>query len=465
MRFVFHNPHGLIWYKTHYYYFANELKSVAKCEYLFDYFYKDKKNKIYVYIDKYGWEVPPVIDSLSKFSTPLLNFYTWALINRLNPFRFKVITDIKKLRSDDVLMTFLYEHFTSFSGNFNTSREPMIEHFKKTKAYKVVHLSHYGFYAGLGSKNTSEADIDLFVSENNLAKNSKFFKHYYQWYKKDVYVLPFVFQSRFIRTKNFKDRTNKAVATGTITFPMVDNDFLSFFGDNQLHPMRLNIFNNSKKNIKYIDSFIYKYKIPVLSVPLKKEFSKTNNKTDNEKFLSNKFYSLPLVKSIIKNLSKLIRIPKLFKKQLAIILEIFTIFFKGESTENLNNEMDYYKIDIVKLYNEYKMFVVPEEAIDLPGIGFVEGMACGSAFIGKRDPMYEDVGLIDKVNYIGYDGTLNDLIEKITYYQYHGEELEAIAQEGYNFVNCNFTGKVVVENFLSKLKEELIIRKCISDNL
>ena len=54
------------------------------------------------------------------------------------------------------------------------------------------------------------------------------------------------------------------------------------------------------------------------------------------------------------------------------------------------------------------MFVVPEEANDLPGIGFVEGMACGSAYIGLDDGMYKDIGLIPRKHYITYDGTLED---------------------------------------------------------
>jgi hypothetical protein len=70
------------------------------------------------------------------------------------------------------------------------------------------------------------------------------------------------------------------------------------------------------------------------------------------------------------------------------------------------------------------MFIVPEEISGLPGIGFVEGMKCGTAFIGKECKMYSDLGLINGINYIGYDGTIGDLINKIIYYQNSAEELE-----------------------------------------
>ena len=49
-------------------------------------------------------------------------------------------------------------------------------------------------------------------------------------------------------------------------------------------------------------------------------------------------------------------------------------------------------------------------------LGFVEGMACGSAYIGLDDPMYKDIGLIPGKHYITYDGTLEDLKSKIAYY-------------------------------------------------
>jgi glycosyltransferase involved in cell wall biosynthesis len=113
----------------------------------------------------------------------------------------------------------------------------------------------------------------------------------------------------------------------------------------------------------------------------------------------------------------------------------------------------------VQRYNEYRMFLCPEEVVDLPSIGFVEGMACGAAFIGIRDPMYSDIGLIDKVHYIGYDGTLQDILKKIAYYQKNEQELEQIAEAGYNFVRQNFNGPRVAKEFLTYLEGEVIARK------
>ena len=83
----------------------------------------------------------------------------------------------------------------------------------------------------------------------------------------------------------------------------------------------------------------------------------------------------------------------------------------------LSEGKDYHRMDIVKKYNEYKMFIAPEESIGLSSVNVVEGMACGCAYIGLDHPMYTDLGMVDKQNYIGYDGTLDDLKSKIRYYQ------------------------------------------------
>lgn len=99
------------------------------------------------------------------------------------------------------------------------------------------------------------------------------------------------------------------------------------------------------------------------------------------------------------------------------------------------------------------MFVVPEEINDLPGIGFVEGMACGCAYIGKIDPMYTDLGLKPNYHYVGYDGSLKDLIKKINYYQKYPKELEKIANRGYQFVTKNFNGANVAKKFISDLEK------------
>ena len=57
------------------------------------------------------------------------------------------------------------------------------------------------------------------------------------------------------------------------------------------------------------------------------------------------------------------------------------------------------------------------------------------------------------VHYIGYDGTLEDLKAKITYYQQpqNQEELERIANAGYEFAQKHFRGDFVAKDLLERL--------------
>ena len=89
----------------------------------------------------------------------------------------------------------------------------------------------------------------------------------------------------------------------------------------------------------------------------------------------------------------------------------------------------------------------------IPGIGFVEAMACGCAYIGQTVGYYEEYGMKEGVHYIGYDGTKEDLIAKLEYWERPENQtaLERIANAGYEFVRKNFNKDVVAENLIDKL--------------
>lgn len=410
MRIVFHNPHTDQWFKRPLNYLVTRTNSVDKYSFIFNYIYKREKI-IYVYLDKSNCLVyGSIISILRKNIPPRIEFYLWVLTNRLNPFKFRIIKNIENLKKNDILLSFIISHFTNLSGKFNTSRKYLTACFSKTKAYKVVHLSHYGYNASIGSENTKKAEINLFVAENNLSKNSPFFKHFFDWYKKDVYMLPFVPKERFKNIKKFNERKNKAIATGTLTLPLIDNDFTGFYGNGILQPMRFKIYKNKEKILSCIDSYIANIE---------------ENKV-NHNITSNTFFLSKLINTIYSRFSL--------------------------------KQKKYFSFNIVQKYNEYKMFIVPEEVIGLPGIGFVEGMLCGAAFIGIEDPMYKDIGLIAGINYIGYDGTLGDLVNKIRFYQQNNEKLEKIANAGYLFVQSNFNKENVMKKFLKYLENEITKR-------
>lgn len=99
------------------------------------------------------------------------------------------------------------------------------------------------------------------------------------------------------------------------------------------------------------------------------------------------------------------------------------------------------------------MCIVGEERYGIPGIGFVEGMACGCAYIGLNNGLYDQYGLQEGVHYIGYDGTLSDLKAKIEYWQKaeNQERLESIARAGREYVRFNFNKQIVATHLLADL--------------
>lgn len=412
MRIVLHNPHCDNWYKTPVYYFLTRRKSIKKYEYILDYIIKEKIDFCF-YIDSSNTSIAG--RKLRKFFPPSVEFILWALLNKINISKYKIIRNIDNLKKNDVLISFLYRNFTSQSGSFISPRKIIINDFARCQAFKVIHLTHYMYNVGLGAKNAKEANINLFVAENNLKKNSHFYNHYFGWYNDDVYVLPFVPKDRYKKLTNFASRKNKAIATGTLTHPMRDNDFINYFKHHKVHPMRYEIYEKRKQISEYVDSYI-------------------SEMMEGKKWIENPSNNL-------------------FK----YIYEVIYSLSSGKQKK-------YFSFDIVQKMNEYKMFIVPEEVNDLPGISFVEGMACGSAYIGLKNAMYEDLGMKDKIHYIGYDGTLEDLIKKIGYYQSNNSELEVIAANGYELTRNIFNKSIVAKNFFSELEKILNIRMNYSNS-
>ena len=101
----------------------------------------------------------------------------------------------------------------------------------------------------------------------------------------------------------------------------------------------------------------------------------------------------------------------------------------GSILENHGRQTKYTSFDMVETFNGYKMFVCPEELVGMPGIGFIEGMACGCAYIGLDHDMYKGLGLIPGYHYITYNGTLEDLRRVVQYYMQCPNETQKIAEQ------------------------------------
>lgn len=248
-------------------------------------------------------------------------------------------------------------------------------------------------------------DPDLMYNESNMQKRFIAFDEYFGWFHKQYLVIPFVFGDRFKVTKPFNERENKAVSVGTITYPLY---LRKYYGTQCLQPTRKQIYDNAEELKPWVDC-------------------------NNSDYLAeDKPFNTDATANPVRRL-----INRLHDK-----------FFLG-------HQKKYYSFDMVEKFNNYKMCVVGEDIIGLPGIGFVEGMACGCAYIGQTVGYYEDYGMKEGVHYIGYDGTLDDLKAKISYYQQpeHQQELESIAKAGCEFVRSHFNGKAAAESLLNNLLE------------
>lgn len=380
-------------------------QSVAiKHKYLLDYLLEQDDIQVCSYINKRGFSMA------SSLPTPIMKFLNLFRFlehhyvlkkNGIDRKKIKVLKRLSDIKEDDIVI--LYRHcFTQ------------LDDAKDIKAFKAISMIHF-WGKRFESALMKEISPDVLVNEIDLGKHSEIFRRLYSWYQKDFIVHPFVFAPRFQNKKPFAERECKAFATGTITYKN-DLDFLEVYGDPCDQPARKQIKDNAESLRELIYCTSSDYAENAKNVEVKRNNAIT------------RFYK-------------------------ALHYKLF------ETQQNA-----YYSFDMVESFNNYKMCIVGEEILGIPGIGFVEGMACGCAYIGQNKGYYEDYGMKEGIHYIGYDGTLEDLKAKIRYYQRpeNQAELECIAKNGCEFVRNNFCGHVVAERLIQSLKVEQ--QKWIKEN-
>jgi len=328
--------------------------------------------------------------------------YLWCWLNDLNPFKQRIIFNRKKLdEKSDILFSFAFctEMFLN---------EQMIEKstIKSFGGKKLLHASHFYKLTKKISENVRKSGTKYMVAEADLKKSPYFNKFF--GFIDEVYVLPHVLRKRYVKTKGFEERKNICLALGTLVIEdesdESNKDYFDFFQTDTLHPMRKAIFENKASLTGLIDCNINFHNKDRIAITNKSNLYKKSN----------------------------------------IFKILYDLFFLSEGKE-------YHSMNIVEKYNEYKMFIAPEENIGLSSINLIEGMACGCAYIGIDHPMYTDLGMIDKQHYIAYNGTLDDLRNKIQYYQSHSQELADIAQNGYAFAKKRFSEKRITDDFMKYL--------------
>jgi glycosyltransferase involved in cell wall biosynthesis len=404
LKLVIYRPHDNIWFK-------NPVRNILKKQLLpnkyapfLDYLL-DSEHKVYFTTKLY---VDGGLKNLIKAAVEPFELLLWCMLNGINIKRVAFIFTKNALEDKDVLILMHYGTFTHEDASIAAQSQKLAKYLSSLSLYKLVHMTHYAYNPTIGSKNLGIFKPDLLVAENNLALNSDFYSRYFSNVADNFYQLPYVSSARFNRKAPFRERINKMVVSGSITFKMKDLEFKNFYKTDELQPLRRSIYERADKYTSEIKSLI----------------SDLNaSRAGDEKIKS----------------------PSFIQKLMRYFL-------------NKHPQLNYYKQDIVAVYNSHMMFAVPEEICNLPAIGFVEGMACGCAFFGLDDPMYRDLGLIPGVHYVTYDGSESDLIQKVQFYQSRTEELEKIANNGFEFVQNHLTPQIVYKKLLRKIEAGMACR-------
>ena len=372
-------------------------QSVAtKHRYLLDYLINNTNLEVCSYINHNGTSIASKLPSfLMKILTACRFIESrWVLKKNGLEGKITILKKVSDIKHDDIIIVHqLFAKKSPELGDINS--------------FKAMSLLHF-----LGLKSNSDAiktcKPQFLFCESDLKHQCKIFQENYSWWDKDIYVHPFVPEARFKSIKPFEERKNLVFSTGTITY-IKHPDFISVYGNPCYQPLRKYILDHQEELKGKIDCYNSNY-------------SENANKKMQAK-------------------------PNEFK--------IFRLIKSGYSKLFASQQKSYYSFNMVEKFNEYKMCFIGEEVFNVPGIGFTEGMACGCAYIGQRG-LYEDYGMKDGVHYIGYDGTIKNLMEVINYYMQpeNQDKLKEIAENGHHYVTENFKGEIVAKKLIDKLIEE-----------
>ena len=297
------------------------------------------------------------------------------------------LTKISEIRPDDIVLAFVHTRGGSDKLNIINAR-------------KYLHLNQYWGHS-IEELNKSLPYAQDYLLEANTAKEGNFLLRTNLAIGYRFHILPFFVSERFVCKKSFNIRKKKAIATGTLAKFQAECDCSRHYGTPYMHKMRKILFDNKDSINEYIDVLISPY-------------VETNNT----------------------------KVEKHYKGLLGVLYSFYKLRFL-----KLGAQKNYFSFNIVEKYNEYQMAVVPEEIVDVPAIGAFEAMSCGCAFIGVDHSMYRDLGMIPDIHYISYDGSLDNLKDKIVYYQKHQDELQIIAAAGYEFANKTLCKENILDLF------------------
>lgn len=309
-----------------------------------------------------------------------LEYKRWFRINNFNSLVKRV--SAPKAKSDEVVLAFSYKAAT---GDFSLRRDLL----SKYKAV-VFHLSHYFILTKEKSDHLNTLDNAWLAGDSDIT-DIAYFKQSFPWYQKEFLILPFCVAPRFMMRKNFIDRQDRCVATGS--FHDLEQEqppekfayYRSVAQATTYHPVRKEIYERAKSLSNLIECKVSPYRQYVSGSKLRR------------------------------------------------LISHFLVAQKS-----------YFSIDIVDLYNDYRFAVVGEELSGFPALGALESMACGCTLIADKK-YYEKLGLIPHQHYIPYEGTVKSLVETMHVHQANCSD--EIATTGANFVVRHFNSTSVFERW------------------
>lgn len=403
MALIIYNPQKSVLLGLTVFNWLNKNKWPNKYFFLTEYI---KNNKAFIFCDNYGTSFPFEINKTLYSVLKYLEIYLWLIINRINPFNVRVIFNKNNLSHEDYLFFFSSDYL---------QKVPHPEDGVLTfKAQKLIHFSHYFFRTRELYKHIKDRKDITLIAENDLFENSLYFQQYFPDWEKSIYLLPFCVNHRFKNNINFLERENRCLTVGsfmTMEKAEYNSCMLDYYESNTIHPIRKEIYSNRKNLMNEIEC-----KISYV----------------------NEFWNLKAVPE---------------KGRFQRIQELKNLYIK--KIKNNWGKSGHFKPDIVKAYNSYKMVFSSDDSGDLSSISFFEAMICGCACFAIPGKKFRDLGLIEDVHYLSFDGTLISLIDRINYYQTNQNEMAIIARNGEKFAQGAFTASRISSLFLEDLSKGL----------
>lgn len=360
----------------------------AKHRFLLDYALKEGI-QICDYVTGKGWDIKGS-RYISKIvgEKALANYEAKYVLKKNYPnINIKIINKPEDINDDDIVIGYFFDELTR-------------NIFAGLPGHKVLMSNH--FVTINEPVDLTKWGVEALVSEINL-DNNEFVNRYIRHDNIKMITCPYTFAERFCN--NNLSRKNKLFAVGTLSTCKGNKGYKLYremFNTEWIQMMRKEIFEKAEKYPAEIDSYI-------------------------SYIFEDKIVVKPSDSYVVKK------------------------YKEWKNRHSFWTQRKYESFDMVEKFNEYLYFACPEELVGMPGIGFVEGMACGAAYIGIDAQYYRDLGLIPGVHYISYDGTMEGLIETIHYCMSHTEEVKIIAERGENFVRNYFNQETVAKNFVYDL--------------